>query len=346
MEILTKAFYKSVEEMILKSDKTIDDAKIGDIVRDSIPNVIQKTAKSVRDSLNENTNEMLLERRKLFTEFCERNYNRWQPAFDLFEAFLVICTEAGEEFNKTYRPTAAETNDVVFDLVVRHHARACNIGQEILCLLKSGFPDGAHARWRALHEVAATAMFIAKHGRECAEMFYWHEIVESYKGMLQHKKYEHKLNEKGPSDQELREYEILYNQVKAKYGKEFTQPYGWASSSLDRQRVTFADIEKDVSLDHMRPYYKWASQNVHAGAKGISNRIGLCEATEDLLLVGQSNSGMTDPAHSSAISLTQVTTVLLNIKPNIDRLVILNILLKMEDEIGEIFLSCDTGKDS
>ena len=96
----------------------------------------------------------------------------------------------------------------------------------------------------------------------------------------------------------------------------------------------------------MRPYYKWASQNVHAGAKGISNRIGLCEATEDLLLVGQSNSGMTDPAHSSAISLTQVTTVLLNIKPNIDRLVILNILLKMEDEIGEIFLSCDTGKDS
>lgn len=58
-----------------------------------------------------------------------------------------------------------------FDLVVRHHARACHIANEILCLLKNGFADAAQARWRALHEVAATAMFIAKHGKSVLSAF-------------------------------------------------------------------------------------------------------------------------------------------------------------------------------
>jgi len=217
MKILTKAFYKTIEEKILESGDTLDKAKLTETIKETI----QDTTKSVRESLDSNTKEMLLERRKLFKEFCERNYLRWQPGFDLFEAFLVICTEAGENFNKAYRPTAVETNDVVFDIVVRHHARACHIGQEILCLLKSGFPDGAHARWRALHEVSVTAMFIAKHGRQCAERFYWHDIVESYKGMLQHKKYEHRLNEKGPSNRDFTECEKLYNQAKSLQQIEF-----------------------------------------------------------------------------------------------------------------------------
>lgn len=289
---------------------------------------------------------MLEERRELFTEFCKRNYKRWQVAFDLFETLVVICTEAGQNFNNSYRPTAAKENDVVFEIVVRHHARACHIAQEIMCLLKSGFPDGAHARWRALHEVTATAMFIKKHGRECAERFYWHDVVESYKGMLQHRKYENRLQEKGPTDEELEECKEVYRQMIAKYGKAFGKSYGWASHVIKNNHVTFADIEKNVSLDHMRPYFKWASQNIHAGAKGITNKIGLCEATEDILLAGPSNSGMTDPAHATAISLVQITTVLLTIKPNIDRLVVLNIIFEMEKEVGEAFLQCKSGKVS
>ena len=46
-------------------------------------------------------------------------------------------------------------------------------------------------------------MFVKKHGRECAERFRQHEVVESYKGMLQHREYEHRLQEKGPTDEEF-----------------------------------------------------------------------------------------------------------------------------------------------
>ena len=100
-------------------------------------------------------------------------------------------------------------------------------------------------------------------------------------------------------------------------------------------------IEKDVNLEHMRPYYKWASQNIHTGSKAMRNRLGLCETNEDILLVGQSNSGMTDPAHATAISLVQVTVSLLFLKPNIDNLVISKIIQDYSVEVGETFLKID-----
>lgn len=344
MEILTHAFYEALEDELNQSLVSLDENEVNNLEESIIQELIPDLVKPIKKTLLSNAPKMLKERRKLFSEFCKRNHDRWNVAFDLLETFIVICTEAGEEFNNSYRSTAVKENNLVFDTVVRHHARACHISQEILCLLKSGFADGAHARWRALHEVTVTAMFIAKHGQECAERFYWHDIVESYKGMIQHKEYEHRLNEKGNSEQEILQCKKLYDEVINKYGKSFKESYGWASNFITNKHVNFADIEKDVSLDHMRPYYKWASQNIHAGAKGINNKLGMCESTEDLLLVGQSNSGMTDPAHSSAISLAQITTALLNIEPNIDRVVTLKIILEMEKEIGEAFLKCNKNK--
>ncbi|WP_066402701.1 DUF5677 domain-containing protein [Aliarcobacter cryaerophilus] len=346
MKILTNAFYETLENELNKSLVSLDENEVNNLEKSMIHEIIPDLVKSIKKTLLSDAQKMLEERRKLFSEFCKRNHKRWNIAFDLLETFIVICTEAGEEFNKSYRSTAVKENNLVFDIVVRHHARACHISQEILCLLKSGFADGAHARWRALHEVTVTAIFIAKHGQECAERFYWHDIVESYKGMIQHKEYEDRLNAKGNSEREILQCKKLYDEVIEKYGKTFKEPYGWASGFITNQYANFAEIEKDILLDHMRPYYKWASQNIHAGAKGINNKLGMCEATEDLLLVGQSNSGMTDPAHSSAISLAQITTTLLNIEPNIDRIVILKIILEMEKEIGEAFLKCDKYRET
>lgn len=309
MKILTDTFCKKTEKELNESLSSLDENEI----KHNLLEIIQDFARLIKIQLVSNSPKMLEENRKLFTEFCQRNYNRWNIAFDLLETFIVICTEAGEEFNNSYRKKAVEENNLMFDLIVRHHARACLICQEILCLLKSGFADGAHARWRALHEVTVTAIFIAKYGQECAERFYLYDIVESYVGMKQHKKYEHRLNEKGPTQEELFECKKSYEQLIKKYGKSFGKSYGWASYIIRKERVTFTDIEEDVKLDHMRPYYKLASQNIHAGTKGIYNQLSMCESLEDILLTGQSNSGMTDPAHASAISLAQITIELTQI---------------------------------
>lgn len=308
---------------------------VEELISDVTPEIVER----LRESLQKSADKMLLDRRKLSKEFETRNADRWKEGFDLLETHIVICTEAGEEFNQSYRPKAVEKNDIVFDIVIRHHARACHIAHEILCLLKSGFPDAAHARWRALHEVNCTAMFIAKHGQECAERFYFHDVMDSYDAMCEHKKYDDRLQEKGPLQEEIDDCKLQYDRLVKKYGKPYSGHYGWASYLFpNHSRVGFAAIEKDIGLDHMRPYYKWASQNIHSGSKAMRNRLGLCEAKDDILLVGQSNSGMTDPAHATAISLCQITTVVLCLQPTFDHLVLTQLISDYEKDVGDTFL--------
>ena len=72
----------------------------------------------------------------------------------------MISRESGDLFNESF----GKNNDQVFFVLWRLHARSCQITMEILALLKSGFADGAHARWRTLHEIAVTALFIKQQG--------------------------------------------------------------------------------------------------------------------------------------------------------------------------------------
>jgi hypothetical protein len=341
VENLHKEFLKTLNETILQNPDKAEEIDIEKIINEATPEVVRL----IKGSLVKSAKKMLKEHRKLARGFEKRNVKRWDKAFDLLETHIVICTEVGEHFNASYRQAAVKNNDLVFDIVVRHHARACHIAQEILCLLKSGFPDAAHARWRALHEVNATAMFIAKHGQDCAEKFYFHDIVDSYDGMIEHKKYEHRLQEKAPSQDEIDSCKVEYDKLIARYGKKFGDHYGWASYLYpSHKRVGFTAIEKDVGLDHMRPYYKWASQNIHSGSKGMRNRLGLCEVKEDILLVGQSNSGMIDPAHATAISLSQITCTLIMFEPTLDHIVIMKIVDEFQEDIGNAFLDVERGK--
>jgi hypothetical protein len=334
MDNLDKQFINILNNKLEDNHGGIDEIDISKLMSD----VISDSVRLIQTSLLEASTEMLKERRELSDSFIQRNIERWGKGFDSLEILIVTCTEAGEDVNSSYRDKAVEEQNLVFDLVVRLHARACQISQEILCLMKSGFADAAHARWRALHEVNVTAKFIAKHGQECAERFHFHDIVDSYDGMREHKKYEDRLNEKAPKQRDIDECKAEYESLIQHYGKKFSGHYGWAAYLFpDHLRVGFGAIEKDVQLDHMRPYYKLASQNIHSGSKGTRSRLGLSEATEDMLLVGKSNSGMTDPAHATAISLGQITCTILMLHPTIDHIVLMNTILDFQVQVGEDF---------
>lgn len=338
MESLHKKFMAALEKIIKENPGKAENMDLSKI----ISNITLESASLVKESLIKSTKSMLQEKRKSNRSFCRLNLNRWANAFDVLETHIAICTEAGWRFNNEYRAIAVENENLVFDLVVRHHARACQISEEILCLLKAGFADAAHARWRALHEVAATAIFISKHGRECAERFYYHEIIESYKGMLMHQQYESRLQAKGHSLEEIAKCKQERDKLVDKYGKSYADGYGWAAYLFQNSgRITFDLIEKDVNLDHMRPYYKWASQNIHASSKGMRNRLGLCDTKEDLLLAGASSSGMADPAHAAAISLNQITNTLLLLEPTLDHIITMKIIEDYTTLVGEYFLEKD-----
>ena len=248
-----------------------------------------------------------------------------------------VGDELGTGFNEQHRQAAKLKRPPLIEVLTRLHARSCQVAAEVLVLLKSGFSDGAMARWRTLHEIAVTALFIKKHGEKMAKRYLCYEAIESYKGALQYQRYCRRLGHESLSHAEMKIIEDARSNAINEFGKSFGANYGWAASVLKNFDHTFAQIEENVELNHLRPYYyKMATQNVHADPKGAIYRLGL--NGERFLLTGPSNMGLVEPGHSTAISLLQVTSCLLLLQPTLDNIVLAKVMMILSDEIGIAFL--------
>ncbi len=146
-----------------------DIEKVGREITDNFekayPKVIKETSNHVLKIIDRDSPSTLKLHREDREGFENRLKDTWKKAFDVFESFLLLVNDSGREFNDEYRPDAIIENDVVFDTLIRLHVRACQIGNEIFTLIRTGYADGSHARWRTLHEVTVIAMFISKHGK-------------------------------------------------------------------------------------------------------------------------------------------------------------------------------------
>lgn len=323
----------------LDPETYLDDilARIPDIVIDFIESSPDPILKSARRMAPRILAQLAADRRG----FERRLARKWGRALNLLQMLWGISVEVGDDFNKEFRPEAVETNDLVFEVLTRLHARACQIGSEILTLLRSGHADGAHARWRSLHEIAVTGLFIESHGQEVAERYILHEAIESNRAARIYQEHCEALGAEPLSDKERAQTQSACDALIARFGAPFGTEYGWAAAALGKARPTFRDVERAAGLDRLRPYYKLASHNVHANPKGAYFRLGLLPG-QQILLAGPSDMGLTEPGHGTAISLMQITNSLLVTRPNIDRLVICRVLLRLEQEVGDAFREVET----
>jgi hypothetical protein len=314
-----------------------DDGKIAEILDKAIQEALGEALPEVSDillkALKSEATSMLKKQRAERSRFENNLRKEWGKALDLLEMLLAIVLESGGDFNEEFRPVASVENDYVFEVLTRIHARGCQIGAEVLTLLKSGFADGAHARWRTLHELAVVAFFVQKYGNDVAERYLLHEFIESYKAANEYHTYAEFLPEGAPSDEDLSELENIREQLLNRFGRSFKNKYGWAASVLNIDDPNFDQIEQDVGLAHERPYYRLASHNVHANPKGITFKLGLFP-NQELLLAGPSIIGLADPGHGIIRSLLRITSTLLITRPNLDRLAIVQVMNKLEEEIG------------
>lgn len=305
----------------------------------------QKASEVVLDKLRDKASEMLREHEEIKDNFELRLWQRWREGFELLKMFIVIAYEAGNEFNREFREFAAQERDCQFDVLTRLHARSCQITNEILTLLRSGCADGAHARWRALHEIAVIGFFISEFGEDVAERYLLHNTVESYRAAIQYRSYSSQLGYETLPDQGLAKVQYSYQQLINRFGDCYANNYGWAAEALGKKNSNFSEIEQAIGLSHWRPHYRFASQSVHATPKEISFTLGLYRSDQEVLLAGPSDADFADPAHSAAISLLQISTFLLMLKPNIDRLCVCHILSKLAKEIGETLLSIQKAQE-
>jgi hypothetical protein len=255
--------------------------------------------------------KMLKEHRRFASAFERRLHKDWGAGLDLMYAVVVSCGEAGEGF---YRRT--EQNDGGIEALTGLHAQAWRIATETHVLLTHGFPSGAMARVRTMHELAVVASVISEFGKgpgkaDLAEKYLLHGTVMAYKEALAFNQNASALGHEPFSDDELEEMRLERDALLGRFGKDFGTTYGWASALLAVPSPTFRDLESFALLSHLRPYYTWASHSVHADSRGSAlNQVEFRGQT--VMSAGAANVGLTDPAQLAMNAFLQCTVSLMS----------------------------------
>jgi hypothetical protein len=301
--------------------------------------LLQDLPPKLLDDLRARWDKESRRQRRASQAFRKRLREHWKEGLEKLAMQLTVARELGAGVVQEVRATECESPHLAESLI-RLHARACQIATEVFVLLENGHADGAHARWRTLHEVTVTASFIEEGGEALAEKYLAHDAIESWRAAQDYDRCAARLGYPPLQPGELAEAEREANDAISKYGAAFTGAYGWAAVHLGKPRVGFETIEQAVSIDHLRAHYRMASHNVHANAKGLFFRLGLMEDS-DILLAGASNAGLTDPGHATAIALSQISAVLVSLAPTLDTTLSAKILLQLADEVGDAFAEAD-----
>ncbi|WP_332852676.1 DUF5677 domain-containing protein [Duganella sp. S19_KUP01_CR8] len=342
---LEKSFFEHLRGIahaeLEKGEKDFDSIE-AEIMESIQPAMLDLLPEQVLQSLMSRAPHMLRERRVSDRGFERRNFKRWRRPFDALETMVAIAEEVGEACDIEGRELAETESDYRFIALCQLFPRAILVTREIIHLLKGGFPDAALSRWRSLHELTVTAMFISENDGTIALRYLASFDFQAKRAARQYNLHATRANLEPFGEEDLADLDARCAAAIAVIGGEIKGDWGWAAPAFTKESPTFADIEKAVQMDHWRPRYKWASQHVHSGHRPSDALLGVSEAKQPVMLVGRSNSGFTDPLHMTAVSLFQMTSTILLENPNIDRIVYARILATLSDNVGRLAVEADS----
>jgi Family of unknown function (DUF5677) len=327
--------YSDLEELIRGLERFYDEQ-----LPALLPSMAGKIAKNVLKNLKSQwPNESSLQETDIL-EFRKRMEGRWGKPLGQLRMLLTMSREWCQEINVRESRRKKHKNSRSRKLLIRLLVRACQVADEILCLLENGFADGAMARWRTLHEIAVVAAIILQYGDEIAESYIDHQAVESKRAMDKYIACSPQLGYRPMTPLMQAKITKAHEKVITKYGKNFHSDYGWAAYHLKKERPTFTHLEEAAGRDEMRAHYQMGNDNVHAGIKSMYVRLGLSGDYEGLL-AGRSNAGLTEPGQNAAHTLTQLAVLVCFSEPVFDDYVIADMLTTLRDEIPRSFAQAD-----
>jgi hypothetical protein len=332
---LVEAVLTLMQSSGLETDP-IDIDTFNKMYRELFLDVRDDCEKSSLDFYKATAPKALAELRAYEAGFQGRSFTRWKPSFDHMEMIWAIAQELGEMHGTEIKADGIEDNNPVMSALAHIFPRALLVSQEIICLLKGGFPDGALARWRSLHELTVTAMYIAKHGEAAAVPYLMSFHFFARRAALQMNEHSERGETDRFSDEDLRGFDERCAEAEKVLGRKISKDKEGEWPSINAIHRTFAAIEKDVRMEHWRPRYRWASTHTHANHRPMDKLLGMAESDGRAHLVGASNSGFVDPFHMTAITLAQVTATYLSHGGNADRIVHANVIRTLAVEMGAI----------
>ena len=328
---------KVIAEAIANGDTEPKQDDLAERLTEFVPTFLESVAATFLNQIKKDSKGELRRKRREQLGFERRLANHWAKPLHLLDLTVEIAQEVGKGVGDQVTTGEVSVDEHTFRALWAIHARACQTSRAILALLRSGFADDAHARWRSLHELAVVSNFIGEHGEAVAERYLLHEAIQQRKLARAYKEYENRARLEPITQAEIDVLDERWETLVARFGKEFDEDYGWAASALGNKRPSLAEIERAVQLDHLRPYYRMASDNVHANSHGAFYKLGGFSPDLDILLAGPSNMGLAAPGHGTALSLTQVTAALVSTTPTLESLAELTVLGLLEDETGAAF---------
>lgn len=308
---------------------------LSDVVMSSAKDIVPIVKSNLTASSKKAVKLIKKEEKKINDEL----YKIWGPSIGLLEDFIFLVRDVFCETAEYIE--RVEEMDFLNEAYLRLCARACQISSEILVLLKGGYADGAHARWRSLHEIAVTVTFLSNHGRDAAERYFCHDAVETFKAAVIYQESCVSSGAERLTEKEMEELKRDRDRQIDRFGEKFRHEYGWAAICLGRKKVTFRDLEESVSFDYMRYYYRVASGNIHASPGAVFSRLGLLPEHEDSMLIGPSVLGLGLPGGGTAASLFLSMIPLLSHVPTLDNIVLTKVLMEFNAEVSAAFDSIE-----
>lgn len=327
---------KGIKELIAANRKVFKGTKpeFDKYINAKLPKIIEELLQGVWDGLYDysfDENNDLRSHQKIINESIEKNYGN---AIKLVESFIEMNSQVSVSTYNTYFKIFDKFEDQLkLDTLISLHVRACQIANEIRVLVSNGYADGAMSRWRTLHELCVTFLFLYDNDTLITEMYQDYHVIERWKKAKEYQENCSFLNMDKLTNEDIEFIESERKDVLKEYGKEFGLSYGWTMSVLPKGRRNIREMEKLVGQDHHRPIYTWASENVHSGVSGINKRLGLREKEENYLLPSANDYGFIDPIQYMTVTLTTMSETFLNMEDSIMSRVFKEFLYSLQKEI-------------
>lgn len=305
-----------------------------------VPNLVsdltRSASRTIVRTLKQNWSEQHDWEQQTQLAFRERLEVRWGEGLNPLRMLLTVSRELGLETHGKWKRSRAKKDRHRRDVLLRLHARACQVTGEIINLIESGYADGAMARWRTLHEISVVATLISDNDNELAHRYVAHDAVESKRSLNAYLRTHAALGYRPPAKREVNRVEWFYNLVLQRFGRAMKNENGWAAELLKKDEPSFADLEAAAGKSRIRAHYKMACQSIHAGIKGITNSLGVLPGNP-VIVAGPSNAGLQEPGQNTAITLTQVTFTLLGPRWQLDDIIAMRVLADLQNQAVKAF---------
>jgi hypothetical protein len=252
--------------------------------------------------------------------FEDRLREHWGPALDLYEGIVEITFGASRSFQDRH---AEEQGDlgVLLDVLHRLNGQCLRTAREVHALLSGGYPLGALALARTVHEIAVRASILSTFGSQSghtdlAERFAQHDHVTNYKDAVVFQRDAEALGYEPLDEIEMVQLKRASDEAIARYGKHFASPYGWASGlpGLTSPAPNFRDLEALAGLSHHRGLYNLSSHVVHADSKAM--RMSMFErGGRSVILTASTNVALADPAQHTLMGVQRTFISLITSVP-------------------------------